>query len=513
MSSGDDHQHGTKQKKSCQKNVFIILGFLFILAIITIITVAIIQNKPLEKNVKYGIVLDAGSSHTNLYIYEWPAEKENDTGVVKQVDMCKVDGPGISSYYKEPEKAGLSLKKCMDEAKGVVPENRQRETPLYLGATAGMRLLSMVNPGLSDQVLSSVENNLELYPFDYQGARIITGQEEGAYGWITINYLLGKFVQDESWLSFFPGLKGSETFGALDLGGASTQITFVPENDIESPDNSLHFRLYGRSYNVYTHSFLCYGKDQALQQLFASNIKPTDTILQDPCFNVGYTRNVNVTGLYKNHCTAAYRKSLNVTNVQVIGTGNHDQCLQNVLEIFNRSQCTYSRCSFNGVFQPHLQGDFGAFSAFFFVMDFLKLADIKNPKSLEDAKETVRKFCSRPWQEVKVEFPKTKEKYLSEYCFSGTYILSLLEVGYGFNSTSWDSIRFVGKISGSDAGWTLGYMLNLTNMIPAELPPSRPLSHEGYVALMVVSSLVLVAVLLIIWLSCCKEKCLEKGII
>ncbi|XP_069467616.1 ectonucleoside triphosphate diphosphohydrolase 1 isoform X2 [Ambystoma mexicanum] len=504
---------GAKQKKSCPHKVFIVLGFLVILALIAIVTTAVMQNKPLLKNIKYGIVLDAGSSHTNLYVYEWPAEKENDTGVVQQVAVCKVDGPGISSYSREPKKAGLSLRHCMDVAKEAIPENRHSETPVYLGATAGMRLLSLLNPGLSDQVLSSVENNLRFYPFDYQGARIISGQEEGAYGWITINYLLGKFLQDVSWLSYLPGKKESETTGALDLGGASTQITFVPDEAIESPDNSLHFRLYGKSYNVYTHSFLCYGKDQALQQLFASHLKPTDNALEDPCFNVGYTRTVNVTTLYNNHCTAAYKKSLPATDVQITGTGNHEQCLHKVLDIFNRSECTYSRCSFNGIFLPTLQGDFGAFSAFFFVMDFLKLADVKNPKSLDEAKEAVRKFCLRPWKEVKEEFPKTKEKYLSEYCFSGTYILSLLEAGYGFNATTWDSVRFLGKISGSDAGWTLGYMLNLTNMIPAELPPSRPLSHESYVGLMVFSSLVLVSVLLILWLSCCKPKCLQKGVI
>lgn len=32
----------------------------------------------------------------------------------------------------------------------------------------------------------------------------------------------------------------------------------------ESPSNSVVFRLYGNDYNLYTHSFLCYGKDQAL---------------------------------------------------------------------------------------------------------------------------------------------------------------------------------------------------------------------------------------------------------
>lgn len=37
-------------------------------------------------------MLDAGSSHTSLYIYSWPAEKENDTGIVQQIEECKVAG-------------------------------------------------------------------------------------------------------------------------------------------------------------------------------------------------------------------------------------------------------------------------------------------------------------------------------------------------------------------------------------------------------------------------------------
>lgn len=49
------------------------------------------------------------------------------------------------------------------------------------------------------------------------------------------------------------------------------------------------------------------------------------------------------------------------------------------------------------------------------------------------------------------------------------------------------------QIQSSNVGWTLGYMLNLTNMIPAEEPLSAPLSHSTYVFLMVLFSLILVA--------------------
>lgn len=41
---------------------------------------------------QYGIVLDAGSSHTALYVYKWPADKQNGTGVVTQHSECHVNG-------------------------------------------------------------------------------------------------------------------------------------------------------------------------------------------------------------------------------------------------------------------------------------------------------------------------------------------------------------------------------------------------------------------------------------
>lgn len=41
---------------------------------------------------QYGMVFDAGSSHTSLFVYEWDSDKENDTGVVSQTLSCDVQG-------------------------------------------------------------------------------------------------------------------------------------------------------------------------------------------------------------------------------------------------------------------------------------------------------------------------------------------------------------------------------------------------------------------------------------
>lgn len=36
---------------------------------------------------------------------------------------------------------------------------------------------------------------LKKYPFDFQGARILSGADEGLFGWVTANYLLENFVK------------------------------------------------------------------------------------------------------------------------------------------------------------------------------------------------------------------------------------------------------------------------------------------------------------------------------
>lgn len=57
--------------------------------------------------------------------------------------------------------------------------------------------------------------------------------------------------------------------GALDLGGASTQISFVPQGPILNQSSQVTFRLYGANYSIYTHSYLCFGRDQVLIRLLA----------------------------------------------------------------------------------------------------------------------------------------------------------------------------------------------------------------------------------------------------
>ncbi|XP_033923467.1 ectonucleoside triphosphate diphosphohydrolase 8 isoform X3 [Melopsittacus undulatus] len=391
-----------------------LLGALAAAALLLVLTPA--KDAALPARNKYGLVFDAGSTHTALYIYRWRADKENGTGIVSQVETCTAAGPGISSYADDPAGAGASLKPCLDKAMEIIPAEQQQETPTYLGATAGMRLLREQNSTKAQQVFAEVAKTIGEYPVEFRGAQVLTGNEEGSFGWISVNFLLETLIKCSltgTWIH----PPAEDVVGALDLGGASTQITFLPGTPIEESSTGALLRLYGANYSIYTHSYLCYGEKQALKMLVASLHQA-------------------FSGLYH---------SLHLLNL----TGGQ-------------------------------------------------------PLSLVNA--TIGQFCTSTWEKVQQEFPTVSRIQLRDACAASTYALTLLLQGFRFNHTTWLNIRFARQVTGVDVGWTLGYMLNLTNMIPSEIPQSVVgLQRSNWIAATVLLATMLILTFCLLTLTCCRK--------
>ncbi|XP_025058849.1 ectonucleoside triphosphate diphosphohydrolase 8 isoform X3 [Alligator sinensis] len=355
-----------------------------------ILSLVKVTDVSLPPRTKYGMVFDAGSSHTALYIYQWPADKENNTGIVSQVEACTVPGPGISSYADDPTKAGTSLKVCLDKAMTVIPAKQQKETPTYLGATAGMRLLREQNSTKADQVLAEVSKAIQEYSVDFRGARVLTGNDEGSFGWITVNYLLQTLIKD----------------------------------------------------NV--------------------------TSISHPCYPKGYQMNITTASLYDSPCIPAPSTSAQNKTLTVVGMGMPAKCRSAIQQLFNFTACRPNKtCGFNGVYQPPERGQFYAFSGYYSVFHFLNLT---SGQPLSTVNTTIWDFCYKNWKELQEEFPGQDRTYLRNYCAAGFYILTILMQGYKFDNQTWQNIHFRQQVANTDVGWSLGYMLNLTNMIPAEVP-------------------------------------------
>ncbi|XP_006640621.1 ectonucleoside triphosphate diphosphohydrolase 2-like [Lepisosteus oculatus] len=456
----------------------------------------------------YGIVLDAGSSHTALYIYKWPADKENGTGIVTQHSECHVEGGGISSYASQPGGAGKSLETCLNQAKQDVPQGKHAQTPIYLGATAGMRLLNMSSPEDSDRVLMEVKEKVSSYPFKFQRAEILTGQLEGAYGWVTINYLLENFIKYGfvgRWLS-----PGQGTVGAMDFGGASTQISFVTQEKLESPLDSMTLRLYGQEYRLYTHSFLCYGRDQALRKVLASMMQTQNFVAEvtHPCYPAGHSVDVKLGQVFDSPCTQGQRPSPYRPDsvVRVLGSGNYGECRNVVSQIFSLQDCPFSRCSFNSVFQPPVSGRFLAFSAFFYTSSFLQRAtgiSVNSPAQMKSAAQAV---CAMTFKQMREKVPD-QEKRLQDYCTISVFIEVLMLDAYGFDNSTFPLVSFQKQVGDTSIGWALGYMLSLSSLLPEEsLSVRKALRPWAWAVLLLLFVLLLLLALVLLLLHLCRSR-------
>ncbi|KAG8139266.1 hypothetical protein E2320_002035 [Naja naja] len=401
--------------------VTLIFLLLSIAIIVTITLVQVNRKQILSPGLKYGIVLDAGSSRTTVYVYEWPAEKENNTGVVSQTFKCNV------------------------KVKEKIPFHLHKSIPVYLGATAGMRLLRLQNESAASEVLQNIQTYFMSQPFEFKGAQIITGQEEGVYGWITANYLKGNFLEKNLW-STWVHPHGVETIGALDLGGASTQISFIPEETIYTFNSTLQVQLFGYQYSD----------------------SDNKSWIKNPCYPQSYRTVLTMKHLYGSLCTA-FLKPVNYSPSQyvgVIGTGDPVFCREAVSTLFDFKSCRDREdCSFNGIYQPKVKGNFVAFSGFYYTVNALNLT---GQFSLAEFNSSMWTFCSQDWNQLPFMLSKFEETYARSYCFSANYIYHLLVHGYKFNADNWPQIHFQKEVDNSSIAWSLGYMLSLTNMIPAE---------------------------------------------
>ena len=141
----------------------------------------------------------------------------------------------------------------------------------------------MVAEGPREQILESVRDALAASPLKFddrkKGAKVIAGTDEGGYGWMSVNYLLGNLHGDA---------EPSDFVGVVEMGGASAQVTQIASKNV--PEGyGFSFVMGTKTYKLYTHSYLGYGLEQAREKLsaeLASNRKS----VEDPCLNDGFKR-------------------------------------------------------------------------------------------------------------------------------------------------------------------------------------------------------------------------------
>jgi len=469
------------------------------------VTCFILEQKVLKFNHHYGVIFDAGSSHTDVTVYQWPSQyKDHGTARTKELKFTNCSNHGISSFDENPEKAGDMITKCIETVVlKVLPHKDVRKTPVYLGATAGMRLLCARNNATCDKILDSIRQAFKKFTFRQTQDRVqvLTGQEEASFGWVSANLMNGALK------NVLPIRNNSLLTGALDMGGGSAEIAFLYQEDSIPQEESFNVTLYGIDYSLYSHSYLCYGFNEARRQLLAHLVEDsnmTDSVL-NPCYNRGYNATKTAEEVWLAPCSKKPTSDMFPLNSNVtykfVGTGQPGKCERETQKLFNKTYCPYpyKNCTFNGVYQPKLVGKFLAYSGFGKTARFINVTSEDNLLTFNKA---AREFCNKSWEEIPAH------NVAANICFQAIYTNTFLTYGLKFPENTQD-ISFVDKIDGAEVGWSLGFMANKTNSIPTESPTYR-ISQQEFVILLLVSSLLTIIGLAMLVICIVKRK-MEKN--
>nr|XP_010311344.1 PREDICTED: ectonucleoside triphosphate diphosphohydrolase 2 [Balearica regulorum gibbericeps] len=417
------------------------------------------QDVPITPpRIKYGIVLDAGPSRTILFIYQWTTTNANKTRLIRECSACPEQGPGISSYSDSPQKVGKSLETCLTWAQKEIPAEQHSQTPLYLGATTSVRQPNLTHPTLSDDLLAALKSS----PFDFQGARILSNPEKEAFNWVAVNYVLENFFKYDWRGQLVPPEKGLA--GVLSVGGTAAQLTSKVEEGNQAPKEGVRLQLYGQTHNVYTHHCPCHGTDQLRNRLLSMLIQEQRSAktVSNPCWPLTYSRELQWHSVHAGPC-AISDDTLDIPDpdevFNITGSSNPIACMRLVQSLLNSSSCSFFKHSFSNLFKP-------LWTRFLVISEAIDFMRKTIPSS--DLSQAVYRLCGMSVKEL-VKESQTSLDTLADYCIVSTFIFHLSTKGYtvDFDRSVWTAFQKMGDRS---SGWTLGYLLNLTNTIPQGSP-------------------------------------------
>jgi len=436
-----------------------------------------IHDKP-NSELSYGVVIDAGSSGSRVYICYWPPHTGSKTELLNIKQMIDVDGkpirkkikPGISSFANNPGNASESLRVLLDYAGHHVPRRKHHETPLYILATAGMRLLPKHK---RNAILINLRKQVPLMTRFYVAdshIEIITGKQEGIYLWIATNYALNRFDHTHAKTNA-SAVEHSrkQTVGTIEIGGASLQISYeVPWNQFVPLDYSatinlgcdIHETIH--EYKVYVATHLGYGTDAArrryLDNIYSLNkekLKRHEKVA-DACLPPDMVDDFTV----KNY------------TFKLTGSGEFSRCKTLLQSILNESApCQRSPCSLNGVFQPIIDfstTEFYGFAEFWYSSnDVLRMGEKYRHKLIDSASKD---FCKTSWSLHRHHYkmglyPRADSFRFKYQCFKSAWMTTVLHKGLRFPD-GYKGLKAVQTINGKEVQWAMGALLYRTRFFP-----------------------------------------------
>ncbi|VDN99184.1 unnamed protein product [Rodentolepis nana] len=220
--------------------------------------------------------------------------------------------PGLSEFARFPLESIGYLRPLLEQVNMRVPLHKRSQTPLFLRATAGLRLLPEFAADALLESVYSLFNSSGFYLATEGAVGIMDGIDEGFFAWISLLFLRQESCI-ESCNSSQSTLPAATTTTAesnsylhqqaiFDLGGASFQVTFGTSSTIDEGHNEdvhvmpsayIGTQFAPPSGKFFAHSYLGLGLISAMHSMFMrssnfSDLKKAHHLLS-PCFPIDAT--------------------------------------------------------------------------------------------------------------------------------------------------------------------------------------------------------------------------------
>lgn len=326
------------------------------------------------------IVIDAGSTGSRAHLYQYRFGPQNTPLKIQELKSKSIS-PGLATLKADSFTIEHYFKELLSDFEQNI------SLPVYVYSTAGMRLVVADKQKKMYQLIGQWFNdNPKLHLLE---AKTISGQEEGLYGWLAVNYLSGTFSKSNS-----------SKIGMMDFGGASIQIAFPVEYQ-QALDNPSVFNILisGKKYYIYSQSFLGLGINEVTKQY----------LTDESCFARLYPLPDNVLG-----------------NGDVVQCEEHIETLSNRLHHVDSVQTKYSALRMD---------KWVGLGALGYLHNSVPFKSLSSPLMMKQVITLAQNgICQLPWEQVRSQDPDNE--YLYNTCLAGAYYYAIVVKGYGLDETT-----------------------------------------------------------------------------
>ncbi|KAL4473691.1 hypothetical protein ABPG74_022555 [Tetrahymena malaccensis] len=403
-------------------------------------------------------LLDAGSSSTKIRLYKSVCRRTSQIPQLEALnlknnegkdqfagkDKIKIGGRtiGLSKVAKnEFTEYFNNAFQTINDMKAFA--NLQTIKPfLFLRATAGLRLLPQDD---QEKILSEVRNifrqQQDFLFLDDNWAKIITGQEEGLFLWLSMNYAYKNIKHQNQ--QFDP----SKTVAVIDIGGASAQTAFYSQSNsnkfLDLPEKT--------RVQIYSNTILGYGNDQIIQAVLDKN---------------GFE------SCFQNSSDGLFNQLKNSTGLNVTVIGNYDfvKCTNIMLEIMQINDCNYLNnnsdkdCSKNSKLNKLTDQKqiIGASSIFYAKDELYKKFNMSGDTiRLKEFREKVQEYCKQDL--LQAQYDENNRLFTS--CIQMMWVSTFLIDGLGLLN---NEVTAIMKYENYNVDWSIGSLIYDINTLQCD---------------------------------------------